>query len=624
MKDGFFKVAAGTPRVRLGDCRYNAGEIVYLCRWADEKGVSVLCLPELCLTGASCGDLFFQRKLLRDAESSLCEILRQTEQFSVLTVTGLPVAWRDHVYNCAAVLYAGRLLGIVPKTHIPGTQRRWFSPKPEFHGPGAVPPQTIRLAGQEAVFSAKQTFRCEETPELCIGVEIGEDALAPCPPSAGLASEGCTVILNPAAETEVAGLSAKRRSRIAAQSERLRCAYVSAGAGAGESTGDGLYAGHCLIAENGVVLSECRFEPALAASEADVFYLSDQRKIQGFFSENTGRLRETTFSMPLRDTELSRPVAKNPFVNGDPKQFEEILTIQSLSLKKRMESAGLKKIVLGVSGGLDSTLALLVSVRTMDRMNLPRGDVLAVTMPCFGTTQRTRSNAEKLCEALGTSFRTVDISQSVSLHLSDIGHEPSVHNAAYENAQARERTQVLMDIANDIGGLVVGTGDLSEMALGWCTYNGDHMSMYGVNGGVTKTMVRLLVSEEAEKLPSAAAAVLRDILNTPVSPELLPPSGDDMVQKTEELVGPYELHDFFLYYSVHCGFGREKILRLAEKAFQGIYEKAEIEKWLSVFQRRFVTQQFKRSCMPDGPAATAVSLSPRGALVLPSDLPLVE
>ena len=625
MKDGFVKVAAGTPVIRVADTAYNAGQIVELMHRASEQGVRVLCLPELCVTGYTCGDLFLHDTLLAGAEEAVKTILEQTKELDMLTALGVPVRYRNKLYNCAAVLCKGELLGLVPKTHLPNYgefyERRWFVSASER---GEIE-YCIPFAGQESLdFSAQLVFHCAELPELEIGVELCEDLWAPEPPSGRLAAGGATLILNLSASDETVGKAEYRRALVTGQSARSVCAYVYADAGEGESTTDMVFAGHNLIAENGTILAESRFQTGLTVSEIDVARLRYERRRINTFPGGGMDLYPEYFSLTPSETELTRFVAKNPFVPPETealaKRAETILRIQALGLKKRMEHAGAKTAVIGVSGGLDSTLALLVCARAFDLMGRPREDIFAVTMPCFGTTSRTRSNAEKLCRALGVLFFTRDITRAVARHLKDIGHDLGVRNVTYENAQARERTQVLMDIANDCGGLVVGTGDLSELALGWCTYNGDHMSMYAVNAGVPKTLVRYIVRCEAKRAGGALERVLLDVLDTPVSPELLPAEADGSIaQKTEDLVGPYELHDFFLYYFLRFGFPPRKVYRLAKYAFSGEYDGDTIKKWLRVFVRRFFSQQFKRSCVPDGPKIGSVSLSPRGDWRMPSD-----
>ena len=620
MRDGFIKVAAGTPKIRVADCGYNAGQIIALMKNAAEQGVKVLALPELCITGYTCGDLFLQDTLLQGAEDALGHILEQTKDLDMLTAVGLPVRGQNELYNCAAVISKGRILGLVPKNHIPNYgefyEARWFTS-------GVGLDSSVTLCGQYPDLYSSQLFVCEEMPNLTVGVELCEDLWAVAPPSTHLAALGATVILNLSASDEVAGKSAYRRSLVAGQSARLLCGYVYADAGEGESTTDLVFAGHNIIAENGAVLAETRFQTGLTVSEIDVDRLAFERRKMNTYDTQTTNWVRATFSLCAEETKLTRSIGKNPFVPegvGDRRErCEEIFTIAALGLKKRLEHTRASCAVVGLSGGLDSTLALLITARACDLLGRPRSDILAVTMPCFGTTSRTKSNAQILAERIGADFRTVDIGEAVRVHFRDIGQSMEDFSVTFENGQARERTQVLMDLANQRGGLVIGTGDLSELALGWATYNGDHMSMYGVNASIPKTLVRHLVAWEADRLGGRAGEVLRDILDTPVSPELLPPKDGEIAQKTEDLVGPYELHDFFLYYAIRWGFGPRKVFRLALAALEEDYGRETILKWLKNFYRRFFAQQFKRSCLPDGPKVGSLALSPRGDWRMPSD-----
>ncbi len=628
MRDGFVKVAAATPRIRVADCDYNASEIIRLCHEAGRLGVKILAFPELCVTGYTCADLFLQDTLLDGAEAALSRILAETRRLDMLIAVGLPARHRDKLYNCAAVLCRGKLLGLVPKALLPNYgefyEKRWFE---------AGTPENLvdaRLCGSSIPFGTGQVFPCSNVPGLCVGVEICEDLWASDPPSNRLAALGATVILNLSASNELVGKAAYRRELVKNQSARLLAAYIYADAGEGESTTDLVFAGHNIIAENGTILAESRFKTGLTVSETDIDRLTFERRRNTTFriGEMTDAARYAVmnpdFSLRRSDTVLTRPVGRSPFVPPDPAEREErcaeIFEIQVRGLKKRMEHTGCQKLVVGVSGGLDSTLAMLVSAGALRELGLPSDGLLAVTMPCFGTTERTKSNATLLAEKLGAELRCVDITASVRRHFEDIGHDENDRSVTYENAQARERTQVLMDIANSLNGLVVGTGDLSELALGWATYNGDHMSMYGVNAGVPKTLVRYLVGWYADtRGDEELAAVLNDILATPVSPELLPAENGEISQRTEDLVGPYELHDFFLYYFVRWGMEPKKIYRLAKYAFAGVYDDGTILKWLKTFLRRFFSQQFKRSCLPDGPKVGSVALSPRGDWRMPSD-----
>ena len=624
MKDGFISVACGSPDLRLADCHYNAEQTFTIMRAAEKAGVKVLVLPELGLTGYTCGDLFFQETLLRGAEEALATVLEATRNLEVVTAVGLPVRVNNKLYNCAAVIQKGEILGLVPKTHLPNYgefyEKRQFAPAPEED-------DYIALCGQEAVpFGAGQIFPCENLPELTLGFEICEDLWAPEPPSVRMAKAGATVIGNLSASNEVIGKDAYRRQLVTAQSARLLCGYLYASSGEGESTSDTVFGAHQLIGEHGALLGEKRFEHGLLISEIDVQKLRCERRRTQVFSEIVERKNYKGFTLTVSDTKLTRYVAPMPFVpegkEDRDERCREILLIASLGLKQRLRHTGAKTAVVGLSGGLDSTLAVLVTGLAMKMLDRPMTDIIAVTMPCFGTTDRTRNNAVILAERMGAVLKTVDISASVRSHFKDIGHDMDDHSVTFENAQARERTQVLMDIANRSGGLVIGTGDLSELALGWCTYNGDHMSMYAVNCSIPKTLVRYLVGylarDNAEK-DDALHDVLEDILATPVSPELLPAVQGQISQRTEDLVGPYELHDFFLYYMLRWGFSPGKIYRLALYALGRQYSREVILKWLKVFYRRFFSQQFKRSCVPDGPKVGTVALSPRGDWRMPSD-----
>ena len=622
MRDGWIKVAAGTPHIRVADCRYNAEQVFTLMREADKQGVRVLALPELCLTGYTCGDLFLQDTLLRGAEEGLATVLEATKNLDMLTVVGLPVRHRNKLYNCAAVLHRGKLLALVPKTYIPNYgefyEKRWFEPAGEE--------ESISFCGQEVRLGGRVVFPCETMPGLTVGVELCEDLWASTPPSVALAEAGATVILNLSASDEVVGKADYRRSLVVGQSARLVCGYLYADAGEGESSTDLVFAGHDLIAENGTLLAERRFTAGLTVTELDVGRLDYERRRMTTFRSHSGGVSAVPFALEPCTTTLTRNVDPTPFVPADAgdraARCEEILKIAAMGLKKRLEHTGARTAVVGLSGGLDSTLAILITAVAMKLLSRPASDIIAVTMPCFGTTDRTRDNAVELAGRLGATLKRIDIGAAVKQHFRDIGQSMDNHDVTFENGQARERTQVLMDIANQAGGLVVGTGDLSELALGWATYNGDHMSMYGVNASIPKTLVRHLVSyvagDKAEE-DQALSSVLEDILDTPVSPELLPAVGGQIAQKTEDLVGPYELHDFFLYYAIRWAFPPRKVLRLAEHAFGRSYDRATILKWLRTFYRRFFAQQFKRSCLPDGPKVGSVTLSPRGDWRMPSD-----
>lgn len=627
MKDGFVTVAAATPKVQVADCAYNARQTIALLKEAARRGVKAICFPELGLTGYTCADLFLQPVLLDGALRALEQVVEATKGLNLLAVVGLPLRFpeRNALYNCAAVLCNGEILGIVPKVNIPNYtefyEGRWFASGLELS-------LTVTLCGQEVPVDARQIFRCRELPELCVGVELCEDLWVPAPPSNDLCAAGATVILNPSASDEIVCKDAYRRSLVVGQSGRLVCGYVYADAGEGESSTDLVYAGHDLIAENGSLLAERRFATGLTVSEVDVHKLAfERRRMSTYPPDGECCVEEVPFSLTLEQTELTRHVAPNPFVPADlgdrAARCREILNLAALGLRKRLEHTHAKTAVIGLSGGLDSTLAILIAKTAMDMLGRPASDILAVTMPCYGTTQRTKSNAVLLAEELGATLKTVDIGEAVSVHFRDIGQSMDDHSVTFENGQARERTQVLMDLANKTGGMVIGTGDLSELALGWATYNGDHMSMYAVNVSIPKTLVRHLVAyvrDDVARSQPRLSAVLQDILDTPVSPELLPPEQDGQIaQRTEELVGPYELHDFFLYYVVRWGFRPGKVYRLAVYAFRGRYEPQVILRWLENFYRRFFTQQFKRSCLPDGPKVGTVTLSPRGDWRMPSD-----
>ena len=626
MRDGFLTVAAGTPEIRVADCAYNAGQIIALMQEAAERGVKVLCLPELCVTGYTCGDLFLQSTLLRGAEEALSRILAETAELDVVTALGIPYRYQGKLYNCAAVLHKGQILGLVPKTNIPNYtefyEARWFTSGRELGDTDFC----VSLCGQTPEFSAGLVFRCENLPGLVIGVEICEDLWVADTPSTRLAAGGATLMLNPSASDEIVCKDSYRRSLVSCTSGRLVCGYVYADAGKGESSTDLIYGAHNLIAENGSILAQSRFETGLTISEIDLEKLAHERQRMSTFPAAAPDIYPQYFSLELGETALTRYVAPNPFVPADHNdraaRCQEILTLAALGLRKRLEHTHARTAVIGLSGGLDSTLAILITKRAMDLLGRPASDILAVTMPCYGTTERTKSNAVLLAEELGATLKTVDIGDAVSVHFRDIGQSMEDHSVTFENGQARERTQVLMDLANKTWGMVVGTGDLSELALGWATYNGDHMSMYAVNSSIPKTLVRHLVAyvrdEYAERNPKLSA-VLQDILDTPVSPELLPAVNGEIAQKTEDLVGPYELHDFFLYYAIRWGFGPAKVYRLAVYAFRGHYEPDFILKWLENFYRRFFAQQFKRSCLPDGPKVGTVTLSPRGDWRMPSD-----
>ena len=629
MQDGFVKVAARSPQVRVADVDANVEAcIAEVTDAVRTDGAKLVVLPELCVTGYSCEDLFWQDALLAAAERGLARLAEATRDLDALVVAGLPSRVNAKLYNCAAAIAHGRLLGLVPKRHIPD-YNEFYEARHFVPGPWEV--SFVSLAGwREVPFGCRQLFSCEGLPNLKVAVEVCEDLWVPGPPSIAHVRAGATIIANLSASDALVGKADYRRSLVVGQSARLVCGYVYASASWGESTQDLVFSEHDMVAENGTLLAEARpFGDGAVVSEIDVDALAaERRRLSGFGTvpcpEDAG-YEVTTFALGLTPTRLTRHVDPHPFVPSGARRrserCEDVLSIQAHGLAKRLQHTRSECAVVGVSGGLDSTLALLVAVRAFDILGLGHEGVLAITMPGFGTTERTHGNALELSRALGASLREVPIAEAVRQHFLDIGHDEDDHSVTYENAQARERTQILMDIANQEGGLVVGTGDLSELALGWATYNADHMSMYGVNAGVPKTLVRHLVRHVADSCDSPELSrVLLDVLDTPVSPELLPAGGDgDISQRTEELVGPYELHDFFLYQVLRRGFGPRKVYRLARVALGQAYGDAMILKWLRNFYRRFFSQQFKRSCLPDGPKVGSVAVSPRGDLRMPSD-----
>ena len=628
MIHGFIKTAAVTPKVQVADPEGNAREIIRLAKEAAGNGAKIIVFPELCITGYTCGDLFLQELLLESAKEALLQIIRETRELDALIFAGLPWEKEGKLYNAAAVFQGGKLLGLVPKTCIPNYGEFYELRHFARGNQEADAVWTDSGDGERDYipFGTRLLFTCEEMPGLAVAAEICEDVWVPDPPSIHHALAGATVIVNCSASDETTGKDAYREALISGQSARLVCGYIYANAGEGESAQDLVFGGHNLIAENGKILSRsARFKNETIYADLDIARIvGERRRMTTFFSRTDAVYTEIGFHLNKEETKLSRFIDPAPFVPDDSqdrqKRCEEIFAIQYMGLKKRLEHTCSRTAVVGISGGLDSTLALLVAVRAFDSLGLPRKGILGVTMPCFGTTDRTYRNACELVRKLGGTLREVDIREAVTTHFRDIGHDPEVHDVTYENSQARERTQVLMDLANQSGGLVIGTGDMSELALGWATYNGDHMSMYGVNAGVPKTLVRHLVRYYADTCgdPELAATLL-DVLDTPVSPELLPPKDGVIAQKTEDLVGPYELHDFFLYYVLRFGFTPAKIYRLARLAFAGAYGEDTILKWLKTFYRRFFTQQFKRSCLPDGPKVGSVAVSPRGDLRMPSD-----
>ena len=623
MRQGFVKVAAVTPKITVADTTENAKLICESIKKASEAGAKVIVLPELCITGYTCGDLFWQEKLLREAKEALLTVAEATWAMDAIVFVGLPLAHNGKLYNVAAAISQGKVLGLVPKKYLPN-YNEFYEARHFTSGMEEV--VSVRLSETITVpMGMKLLFTCSSMPELKIGAEICEDLWTPQPPSIRHALNGAALIVNLSASDETTGKDIYRRELVGGQSARLLCGYIYASAGDGESTQDVVYSGHNLIAENGRILAEAkRFENESIYSEIDMYRIvTERRRMTTFESRNDG-YTEIPFNLKIEKTSLTRKIDPMPFVPSSKfdreKRCDEILAIQAMGLKKRLEHTHCKSAVIGISGGLDSTLALLVTVRAFDRLGMDHKNIKAVTMPGFGTTDRTYDNAVKLIRCLDCDFMEISIKDAVNIHFRDIGQDPDNHDVTYENGQARERTQILMDIANKTGGMVIGTGDLSELALGWATYNGDHMSMYAVNASVPKTLVRHLVRYYADTCgDESLAAVLLDVLDTPVSPELLPPEDGKISQKTEDLVGPYELHDFFLYHMLRLGYAPAKIYRLAKLAFAGTYDDATILKWLKTFYRRFFAQQFKRSCLPDGPKVGSVAVSPRGDLRMPSD-----
>ncbi len=619
MNDGFIKVAAVTPEVTVADTQKNAKIICDDILQATALGAKIIVFPELCLTGYTCADLFYHDVLLKNALRALSDVVSCSIGADALIFVGCPLRHSGKLYNCAVAINNGKILGAVPKTFLPNYnefyEKRWFAPAPEQS-------EEISLLGQTVPFGRGILFCCEQMQNLTVGAEICEDLWTPMPPSVTLALSGATITVNLSASNECVGKSEYRKALVSSQSARLVCGYVYCSAGDGESTTDLVFSGHNIIAENGRVLAESNlFENEITVSEIDVDFLSCERaKI--YPAEITRKADKIVyFSIKKEQASLTRAFSRYPFVPKDSDELHSraklILTMQSKALAKRIDHTHTKSLVIGVSGGLDSSLALIVA-KLASEASKTKPEVIAVTMPCFGTTDRTHDNSIKLSEALGVTLKEVDIKKAVLQHFEDIGQNAGAYDVTYENGQARERTQVLMDIANKTGGMVVGTGDLSELALGWATYNGDHMSMYGVNASVPKTLIRYLINHYALSADKKTKEVLGDILDTPVSPELLPSDGKNISQKTEDLVGPYELHDFFLYYMLRMYYSPKKIFRVAKLAFPD-YDEKTIAGWLKVFVRRFFAQQFKRSCLPDGVKIGSVSLSPRGDWRMPSD-----
>lgn len=624
MDYGFIKVAAATPKIKVADVDYNTELICNQIDEAAKNGAKVLVFPELCLTGYTCSDLFWQSLMLEKVKEKTIEIARYSKDYDMLIMIGIPYEHNGKLYNVGVVLHKGKILGMVTKKHLPNYSEFYEA---RHFTKGFEKVVTVDFAGQKVPMGMNILFKCENRPDMVIGVEICEDLWVPNPPSIRHTMAGATIIANLSASDEVTGKSIYRRDLVAGQSARLICGYIYADAGEGESSTDLVYSAHNMIAENGRMLAEAkRFINQTVYGDIDLDRIkNERRKMTTYDSKDEEDYTVVTFEMNMDNNELSAKINNMPFVPGDiakrNERCEEILTIQAMGLKKRLEHTNAKSAVIGISGGLDSTLALLVTVRAFDMLGRDRKGIVAVTMPGFGTTDRTYDNALKMIEKLGTTFIEINISDAANEHFKAIGHDSSIHDVTYENVQARQRTLYLMNLANQYNGFVVGTGDLSELALGWATYNGDHMSMYGVNASIPKTLVRHLVRYYADTCDDIELnKVLMDVLDTPVSPELLPPQDNgEIAQKTEDLVGPYELHDFFMYYMLRLGYTPKKIYYLARNAFEGIYDDETILKWLKTFYRRFFAQQFKRSCLPDGPKVGTVAVSPRGDLRMPSD-----
>lgn len=624
MDYGFIKVAAATPKIKVADVDCNTELICNQIDEAAKNGAKVLVFPELCLTGYTCSDLFWQSLMLEKVKEKTIEIARYSKDYDMLIMIGIPYEHNGKLYNVGVVLHKGKVLGVVTKKHLPNYSEFYEA---RHFTKGFEKVVTVDFAGQKVPMGMNILFKCENRPDMVIGVEICEDLWVPNPPSIRHTMAGATIIANLSASDEVTGKSIYRRDLVAGQSARLICGYIYADAGEGESSTDLVYSAHNMIAENGRMLAEAkRFINQTVYGDIDLDRIkNERRKMTTYDSKDEEDYTVVTFEMNMDNNELSTKINNMPFVPGDiakrNERCEEILTIQAMGLKKRLEHTNAKSAVIGISGGLDSTLALLVTVRAFDMLGRDRKGIVAVTMPGFGTTDRTYDNALKMIEKLGTTFIEINISDAANEHFKAIGHDSSIHDVTYENVQARQRTLYLMNLANQYNGFVVGTGDLSELALGWATYNGDHMSMYGVNASIPKTLVRHLVRYYADTCDDIELnKVLMDVLDTPVSPELLPPQDNgEIAQKTEDLVGPYELHDFFMYYMLRLGYTPKKIYYLARNAFEGIYDDETILKWLKTFYRRFFAQQFKRSCLPDGPKVGTVAVSPRGDLRMPSD-----
>lgn len=629
MNYGFIRVAAAVLRLKVADCLFNAANIIDIIKRADKLGIQFIVFPELSITAYTCGDLFHQQTLLNDALEQLNNVLRSTRGTEIVAVAGIPLIADNRLYNCGVAFQRGRILGVVPKTYITSNkgfdENRWFS-----SGSGVLS-DSIKFCGQQVPFGTDLLFEAEEDKRICFGIEICEDLWSPLPPSSYQAISGAVLLFNLSADVEIVGKNERRRNMIEQQSEKCKACYVYASCGIDESTTDFVFGGHAIIAENGhIIASNNRFlrEDQLVYTEVDIEKILNDKIKNTSFNENTGdkKYRKIQFGLKqIEITSLKKNITPYPFVPSDPdsrdERCSEIFSIQTAGLAKRLEYTGIKQAVIGISGGLDSTLALMVTVKTFDLLGISRENIIGVTMPGFGTTNETYKNALGLMKSMGVTIKEINIKDACLQHFKDIGHDIDKHDVAYENVQARERTQILMDLANKLKGLVIGTGDLSELALGWCTYNGDHMSMYAVNNGVPKTLMKHMVRWAADNMAeSGTRDVLYKILDTPITPELLPPGiNGEIKQKTEDIIGPYELHDFFLYHMIRYGASPLKILFLAEQAFKEKYLKEEIKKWLRVFCKRFFRQQFKRSCLPDGPKVGTVNLSPRGSWCMPSD-----
>ena len=620
MKDGFIRIAAASPVVKVADCVSNRENILEMIKTAEERDASVIVFPELCVTGYTCGDLFLQTKLIKEAAAAVKEIAEKTADFDIISIVGFPFAVDFKLYNCAAVIFKGKVIAIIPKENIPNYSE--FYEGRHFASAKGEKEREIDFFGEKVPFG-RAIISAVNFEEFAFSAEICEDLWVPSSPSETLAENGATVIFNLSAGNEFAEKRRFRKDLVSMQSAKLLCVYAYASAGRGESTTDMFFSGDSMICENGRLLSRSTpYEPGIVFADADLQTITFDRRRMSSFPKSDFSVRKIDIELPVKNIKLERKYDKNPFLpKGDiAERCEEILNIQSRALASRLDRIKSKSAIIGISGGLDSTLALIVTARAFDILKKDRKDIIAITMPCFGTTDRTKNNAFTLAECFGVTVKEIPIADAVNQHFRDIGHDPEIHDVTYENSQARERTQILMDVANAENGIVIGTGDLSELALGFATYNGDHMSMYGVNASVPKTLIRYLVRYEAEKSGEKQKNVLIDVLETPVSPELLPHDDKgEIAQKTEDIIGPYELHDFYLYYLLRYGCPPEKIIRLAENAFEGMFDRETIVKWLKIFLRRFFTQQFKRSCLPDGVKVGSVSLSPRGDFRMPSD-----